>query len=356
MKKLWLLATAALLALPLAAMGEELSPDRSYDDPFGKEPTLKAQSASVVKTKTLAWVEAQGVEDAKKEAARKLWEGEIDKLAPDALLDRFAEAAAFGDPRIEELLKTTAQVPTKGHLPQFAVLADESLDGFIRANLQLYHGRWLSRHRYYDEALVALAAVKPEEVLDPASLLFFQSVAAHKLVMPKEGLATISRLLDDVADAPVRYRSVASLMQQDLAAVEPESLDHISRHMGDIQRRLDLARAGKKVQKQEDDVIAMLDKMIKKLEDEECKACQGGGGGGGKAGGNRSAGPANQSNAAGGGGPGQITKKNINKATEWGNLPEKERQASLQGVPRDFPSHYRDIIEQYFRRLAEDEK
>ena len=51
-----------------------------------------------------------------------------------------------------------------------------------------------------------------------------------------------------------------------------------------------------------------------------------------------------------------MDKKNINRATEWGSLPDKERQASLQGVPRDFPSHYRDIIEQYFRRLAEDEK
>lgn len=354
MKKLWLLTMAALLAMPLAVMAEELSPDRAYDDPFGKEPTLKAQSPTVVKTKVLGWVESQGVEDAKKEAARKLWEGELNGLTPDALLDRFAETAAQGDPRIEELLKTTQGVPTKGHLPQFAVLADESLDGFIRANLKLYHGRWLSRHRYYDEALHAMETLKPEDVLDPASLLFFQSVAAHKLVMAKEGLATINRLLDDVADAPVRYRSVARLMQQDLAAVEPESLDHISRHMDDIQRRLELARAGKKVQKQEDDVIAMLDKMIKKMEDEACKACASAGGGG--PGGTQSNSPAGRSGLPPGGGPGEVDPKNINRAVEWGALPDKERQASLQGVPRDFPSHYRDIIEQYFRRLAEDQK
>jgi hypothetical protein len=36
-------------------------------------------------------------------------------------------------------------------------------------------------------------------------------------------------------------------------------------------------------------------------------------------------------------------------------MPAKEREQALQDVGRDFPSHYREVIEEYFRRLAAEE-
>ena len=36
----------------------------------------------------------------------------------------------------------------------------------------------------------------------------------------------------------------------------------------------------------------------------------------------------------------------------WGDLPPHEREQALQQIGRDFPAHYRDLIEQYFRELA----
>jgi hypothetical protein len=56
----------------------------------------------------------------------------------------------------------------------------------------------------------------------------------------------------------------------------------------------------------------------------------------------------------GGKGPGEVEKKNIGSGSGWGDLPPKEREAALQDVGRDLPSHYREVIEQYFRRLAEE--
>ena len=47
-----------------------------------------------------------------------------------------------------------------------------------------------------------------------------------------------------------------------------------------------------------------------------------------------------------------MTKKNIGSGSGWGDLPPKEREEAMQQIGRDFPSHYRDVIEQYFRRLA----
>jgi hypothetical protein len=62
--------------------------------------------------------------------------------------------------------------------------------------------------------------------------------------------------------------------------------------------------------------------------------------------------PAEESRAAQGKGAGEVTKKPIGNKSGWGDLPPKEREEALQQIGRDFPSHYRDAIEQYFRRLA----
>ena len=58
----------------------------------------------------------------------------------------------------------------------------------------------------------------------------------------------------------------------------------------------------------------------------------------------------------GGKGPGNVTKKDIGSESGWGDLPPKEREEAMQQIGRDFPSHYRDVIEQYFRPLAAEEE
>ena len=58
----------------------------------------------------------------------------------------------------------------------------------------------------------------------------------------------------------------------------------------------------------------------------------------------------------GGKGPGEVTKRNIGSKSGWGDLPAKEREEAMQTIGRDYPSHYRDVIEQYFRKLATEEE
>jgi hypothetical protein len=53
-------------------------------------------------------------------------------------------------------------------------------------------------------------------------------------------------------------------------------------------------------------------------------------------------------------GAGDVAKKPIGDTSGWGNLPPRERQEALQQIGKDFPAHYRDVIEQYFRKLATD--
>jgi hypothetical protein len=56
----------------------------------------------------------------------------------------------------------------------------------------------------------------------------------------------------------------------------------------------------------------------------------------------------------GGSGPGNVDAKKLDGHADWGNLPPKEREEALQELGKDFPSHYRDVIEEYFRKLARD--
>jgi hypothetical protein len=52
-------------------------------------------------------------------------------------------------------------------------------------------------------------------------------------------------------------------------------------------------------------------------------------------------------------GPGKVTEKELRALAEkWGKLPEKERAEAMQGLTRDMPPKYREVIETYFRKLA----
>lgn len=58
------------------------------------------------------------------------------------------------------------------------------------------------------------------------------------------------------------------------------------------------------------------------------------------------------SQLAGGKGRGEVTSRDLDNAGEWGDLPPREREEALQQIGRDYPAHYREAIEQYFKRLA----
>jgi hypothetical protein len=138
-------------------------------------------------------------------------------------------------------------------------------------------------------------------------------------------------------------------MREDLTGLKEDSLDHIARRMEDIRRRLELGRAGQQVRGIEDGVIKSLDKLIDELEKKQQQQQQQASSSSGKM---QPSTPAPDSQIMGGQGRGEVTKKDIGDESGWGNLPPKQREEAMQQIGRDFPAHYRDVIEQYFRRLA----
>jgi len=262
------------------------------------------------------------------------------------LLVRLGRTFALVDANAAKLMTLCSEPRSQVAPPPQAWLRDARTPRVFANNLRLLFARWLIEASLYDEAAEQISDLTPNDVVAPASLLFHQSVVYHALLNKESGLKSIDVLLQGADATPRRYVALAQLMQSDLMGLEEDTLDHVVRRMEDVRRRLDLGRAGPKVRKVEKGVIETLDKLIKKLEDEQDKE------NGGSAGGVQSNRPAQESRIAGGKGPGEVQKKNIGSESGWGDLPPKEREEAMQQIGREFPSHYQDAIEQYRRRLA----
>ena len=237
-------------------------------------------------------------------------------------------------------------------LPETKLLQDVATPAIIRDNLRLLVGGWLADHRLYNEALLQLEPIEVGNVADPGKLLFYTAATHYRLLNREKGLQAIAKLLERTGDIPRRYDTVAQMMQLELKALKEDSLDEVARLMDNIQVRLGHGRAGKRVRAEEDDVVAKLDKMIEELEEKRKKQQQQGKDG---KGGKQSSRPMQQSKAADGKGPGNVDLKRLAEEIDWGDLPPKDREEALQRLGTEFPSHYREVIEEYFRRLARKE-
>ena len=52
-------------------------------------------------------------------------------------------------------------------------------------------------------------------------------------------------------------------------------------------------------------------------------------------------------------GPGNVDSKRFRAQANWGTLPEKEQAKAKNLINRNFPAHYRQAVEEYFKKLAD---
>lgn len=294
-----------------------------------------------------AWIARAPVDASLRAELAASWK-DAESVAPTERLDRFARIAARLDARVAQLDRLTLEAWPIADLSDFGQ-GSSSYPPAVMNSLRLWLARKLVHASLYDEADAQLALIEGDAVLDPASLHFYRAVGAYRALDKARTAKAVGQLFayeaTEGVKVPERYLTVARLMREDVASIKEESLDHIARQMEDIERRLALSRSGKKVQDVEDAVIQSLDKMIKKIEEQQKQ-------GSGSGDSIQSTRPANDSNMMGGKGPGNVARKNIGSKDGWGNLPPKEREEAMQEVGRRFPAHYREVIEQYFRRMA----
>jgi hypothetical protein len=312
------------------------------------EPTWQLPTYGDVRAQVFEWIDLANANAEIKQEARTLWPSlPLRELSGSELLDLLVETAAVMDGPTAQLVEA-CNAELQGPFPPDANwIDDSSLPKFVKNNLHLYMARWLSQQTMYDAALDSLAHLETIDVVDPATLLFHKMIAYHQVVEPDLSRAALVELLEHEDQLPQRYRQVAEMIEQDLAGLKDESLDHVSRRMNDVRRRLELGQAGKTVQVVEKGVVDSLDKMIKQLEEQQQQQ--------------QSFAPAGSSQGSPQQGgqllpslpPGKINPRDVGHQSGWGDLPPKEREEAMQQIGREYPAHYRQLIEQYFRDLAD---
>ena len=303
-----------------------------------------------VRGRVLAWLSEQKIESVQREQAMAIWMGLDESVAPDRLLELVVQTFALTEADAMTLVRECNTANGGLLAPSAEFLKQPTRSPFFVANMSLFYGRHLVERRHFDEAWEILKSVDGRQVVDPASLFFFQAVAAQGMLELKPALDAIDQLLTNTERVPVRYSATASLMQADLKGLQEKSLGEIARLMADSERRLELGRAGEKVQGVQERIIANLDEIIKKIEQQQ----GGGGGGGGGQGGNNNnpGGAADDSRVKGEEAPGNTDKKRFDNKGSWGNLPEKDLAKAKNDLNKNFPSHYEQAIEKYTKKLA----
>lgn len=315
--------------------------------------TWTIPSHEEVLTSIETWLEESDIPEETATKIREMWTEPVDQTMRLSLLGESFAMALENTRDIVTLSHTRKSSPA---LPPFEFLDSSETKPFVRANLRLLYARWLAQNELYNETLDRIADIEPDAVVDPAALLFYQSIAHHRLLKKDECLPILERLLEQEKNLPKRFSTLAKLIQADLEPLETDSLDEVSRLMDNIKVRLGHGRAGKRVRKEEDDVISKLDKMIEELEKQQQQAQAAAASASGKAGDSSNPSKPMQDSMPGGAtGPGNVDAKELSKKGDWGNLPPKERQQALQQLGEDFPSHYRDVIVEYFRKIAREQ-
>lgn len=349
-----------LLAVSLLSTGIVLcdGPSLFAGDPvkpgFGFS-TLKSASPAAAKDRAAAWLKATGKFDAA--AFDRVW-AEEDR----PVLDRTVDSLALGSPEAKALLAAMRQADAPAPAETPAILKDMKQDSFFRTNLALAFAKAAGSKKVYEEALEALNGAMPEAAVDPAALFFFKAVCEHATMRKDAATSSITRLLDDVADAPDRYKMVAMLMFFEMQnwSADPKDLSNIERLMDNSGRRLELARGGEKTQDIQKKIVFRLDELIKELENKnkpgQCNGgnCPNGGQPGNVPGGNQNnpSNPAADSVIMQGSGQGKITDRDLRQLAEkWGTLPPEKRAKIIEDLKRDNPVKYKQEIERYLDAL-----
>ena len=344
----WLLATLALIATCL------LQATRAQaDDDLERRATWELGDDQAVATEVTQWLKSLDLEEDVLNSGLAVWDQNDEIESTSDRLQKAIASFVLADADIAEIVRRCQSPASIGDLPDMELLDDEETSPLVRNNVRLYVGKWLAISGMYNECVDILSPLTVDQVAMPESLLFYRGVAHYRLRNKDDGLAAIEQLLENKDDLPRRYTALAELMQVELEDLETDSLDEISRIMDSVRVRLGLGRAGTRVRKEEDEVVEKLDKLIEDLEKKRQQQQQQQQAGNAK--GNKSSNPAQDSSLPGGNASPEVDPRRLAGETEWGDLPPKAREEALQSLGKEFPSHYRDVIEEYFRKIARDE-
>jgi TolA-binding protein len=241
-------------------------------------------------------------------------------------------------------------------------------DPFLRANAGYFHARALIERGLLEEAEEFLTPFNTSEN-DAAGytpyaphllfLLGFSEVSNLRFDAAKQ---TLERLRQRYPDAPEAVAIGTQQLLLELERRETGNLGEVAGLLDYASARLDVTDVQQRVRQRQDEAVALLDRLIEEAEQQE-KSGGGGGSGGGRGARGRKGAPAARpqrgaEESAAPVGPGRIGDLHSSTPAApgemWGRMPPAEREKILQSLRDRFPSRYRQLVEQYYRSLAEE--
>lgn len=352
---LLLMSWGSLVGMPLWAPATVVYGADQATDALRKTASWTWPDGALYEQQLLSYLDQRDASPELREQVEAFWQKTQSASRGPELLDRLLDVGGLIEPRIAEIndqLRSPTAAPV---YPGKLAWLTSDVPGWLQDTVRLACGRAFGQRRLYDESLELLASLEISTVCDPATLLFYRAAAEHHLMKKDECLANLQLLLQRQSELPTRFSKVAQLMSADIQPLTEDSLDEVARLMQVVHRRLDLGRAGTRVREEEQQIVDKLDKLIEKIEEQmqqqqEQQQQQSG-----------SPSPAqmkpmDSSQIAGGRGAGDVDNRDNGDRAGWGNLPPAQRQESLQRLTEELPSHYREVIEGYFRQLAKESK
>lgn len=320
-------------------------------------------SPQAVAQRFLAHVDAQPRYDA---AARKVIHEHWSATDADDATMFVAEALAVIEPRFRAGLEACEAEEHQACIRRMGALALTN-DPYVSSYGALFAARSLVEdlELEYAELLLSYQFREDFNLTEHCAgwpeMMFLLGYCRFHLYDIPGSVEVLERFLEDAPDAPEVLRQAASDLVESTSPPPRKSIGQVAMLMTGAGDMLDDGDVGREVQLSQAKAMAILDDMINKACNKEKKQCKGGkqgqcnGSKPGQAKGVQESAEAAKSSSVSGGDSGQGELNSTPRASPaemWGKMRPQERAKILQSLQQDFPSRYRDLVEQYYEELG----
>ncbi len=233
----------------------------------------------------------------------------------------------------------------------------KSSDEYVRGYATFRYALAQMHRERYEEAGQAFTAVLNEHRYTGCDVdaAFYLVVCLGQESEKEKAIAAASAFLKDYPDAPERYKKAMEQLKNELVQEWESPLYDLAGKMSHVAKKIEGGETGDPTQEKQKEIVAIIDELIKKAEENEGQGKGGGGGGGTPRGNQQPSGPADRSMLPPGASRVGELRPNPKKkpADAWGEMRDKEREEVLQALKEQFPDRYRELLEQYNKALAE---
>lgn len=255
------LSTIVTLALTCAAAAESVMVPSLPFRPPAQDEVLAAYMQAMLQDQSLTAEQRTAV-------LKELTAAEKDGAAEHAI----THALIAVHPEFGKALSDLADEKLDAAMPALKEMS-QSKDAYLAAHAEYYLARAYFQLERFEDALPLLHKLagpdKANLTMHAGEALFYKGICHNFLIERVEAMQSLATFLEQNGKAPERLLVGARHLLDELALLDEGSLWDVEQRMDFSRRHLDLEWSGDPTQKQQQTIIAMIDKLIEEAEEKE---------------------------------------------------------------------------------------